>query len=167
MKLYVMRHGPAEEQSASGVDSDRALTSQGREKVRAVAKALLDEGEEPVNIITSPLVRAVQTAEIVAIVTRVGDRAGSVSARRELAPGGAADVLSHRLAAEGSRRVMFVGHEPDLSSLVSTLLGARFTRGFDKAMVIGLHIASSADEPARLRFVLEPKTLRLEPAPAP
>jgi len=42
MKLYVMRHGPAEDFSASGRDADRALTPSGRDRVRDVAKALLD-----------------------------------------------------------------------------------------------------------------------------
>jgi phosphohistidine phosphatase len=165
MKLYVMRHGAAEEQSESGVDADRGLTATGRERVRAVAKTLLEEREEPIHIVTSPLVRAVQTAEIAAIVTRIGERGGCVSVSREVAPGGDPVALSRRLASAGGRRVMLVGHEPDLSSLVSSLLGTPFTRGVDKAMVIGLHL--DADGHVRLRFVLDPKALRLEPAPAP
>ena len=44
MKLYVMRHGPAHDDSPSGRDADRALTVSGRERVAAVAKALMDEG---------------------------------------------------------------------------------------------------------------------------
>src|SRR5438105_4266876 len=84
MKLYVMRHGPAADDSATGRDADRALTAGGRERVAAVAKALLDAGEAPAAILTSPLVRAVETAEIVAEVTKL---AGSVEVRRELGLG--------------------------------------------------------------------------------
>jgi phosphohistidine phosphatase len=78
MKLYVMRHGPAEDHADSGMDGDRALTANGRDRVRAVAALLVDLNEEPLSIITSPLVRAVQTAEVVASVTVLGDRGGTV-----------------------------------------------------------------------------------------
>jgi phosphohistidine phosphatase len=160
VKLYVMRHGPAEDNAASGVDADRALTAAGRERVRSVAKALVAAGEEPGRIVTSPLVRAVQTAEIVAIATKLGDRGGSVEVRREMSPGGDGARLAHRLAAEGAKRVMLVGHEPDLSALVITLLGA-FSRPFEKAMVVAIHPVSEGARP-KLRFVLDPKALKLQ-----
>ncbi len=161
MKLYVMRHGPAEEHAQSGVDGDRALTGSGRERVRAVAKVLAEAGESPLRIVTSPLVRAVQTAEIVAIVTKIAEREGVVEASREIAPGGDGATLARRFAAEGRKRVMLVGHEPDLSAIVARLTG-EFDRPFDKAMVVGLHLPADAG-PIRLRFVLEPKTLRFDP----
>src|SRR6202012_1422222 len=107
-----MRHGPAEDQADSGMDSDRALTAAGRERVRNVAKLLVELEEEPVVIVTSPLVRAVQTAEIVGLGTKVGDRDGSVQVRRELSPGtGHAVAMVRSLASSGARRVMVVGHE--------------------------------------------------------
>lgn len=160
-----MRHGPAEDQAESGLDADRALTSSGRERVRAVSKALASADEEPLTIFTSSLVRAVQTAEIVAIVTGLAERKGEVSARPELGPGGPALAFVRRLAEAGSRRAMLVGHEPDLSALVSGLLGHPFPRPFDKAMVVGLHVGSAGQ--SRLRFVLDPKGPRFDPAPAP
>jgi phosphohistidine phosphatase len=159
VKLYVMRHGSAEDRSESGVDGDRALTSAGRERVRAVGKLLLDSNEEPMHIVTSPLVRAVQTAEIVALVTRLGDRDGALEVRRDLAPGGDPLRLVHQLASEGKKRVLLAGHEPDCSGLVTALLGA-FGRSFDKAMVVGLHIPDQGAG-ARLRFILDPKKLEL------
>jgi phosphohistidine phosphatase len=161
MKLYVMRHGPAEEQSSSGVDGDRALTPSGRARVQAVAQTLSQLGEEPLLVLTSPLVRAVQTAEIVALVTKLGDREGTVEVRRGIAPGGDGASLAHALVAESRKRVMFVGHEPDLSELVGTFVGS-FGRPFDKAMVVGIHLPSETGR-GRLRFVLEPKTLKLSP----
>jgi phosphohistidine phosphatase len=160
MKVYVMRHGAAEEHAESGSDGDRALTPAGRERVRSVAETLLEANEAPVRIVTSPLVRAVQTAEIVAIATKLGEQAGTVEVRRAVAPGGDALRLVRDLARAGGRRVMLVGHEPDLSTLVAGLLGD-FARPFEKAMVVGLHVATDGG-PARLRFVLEPKTLRLD-----
>ena len=161
MKLYVMRHGPAEDHAESGVDGDRALSAAGRERVRTVARMLMEVNEQPVLVVTSPLVRAVQTAEIVALVTRIGERDGAVEVRRQIAPGGDAASLAHRLVAEGKKRVMFVGHEPDLSGLVSALLGS-FGRAFDKAMVVGVHLSTDGGR-GKLRFVLDPKALALDP----
>ena len=90
MKLYVMRHGPAEDDAPTGRDADRALTAAGRERVAAVAKALSEANESPFAILSSPLVRAMQTAEIVADITHLARRAredkkaqiGGVNAQR-------------------------------------------------------------------------------------
>jgi phosphohistidine phosphatase len=163
MKLYVMRHGPAEEEADSGTDSDRALTAAGRKCVQSVARALLEAGEKPRDVRTSSLVRAVQTAEIVAIATNLDEEHGTVRVRSELAPGGSGAYLARRLASEGRKRVMLVGHEPDLSELVSALCGSAFGRPFEKAMVVGLDLAADGGH-ASVRFVLSPKTLRVEPA---
>ena len=159
-----MRHGPAEEAAESGFDEDRALTPSGRERVRNVAKALLDADEDPACIFTSPLVRAAQTAEIVAIMTHLGEKAGTVEARREIAPGGSGVGLVRRLTSERRRRAMLVGHEPDLSGLVSSLLGKGLEQPFEKAMVVCIRVPTEGG-PGRLRFVLDPKTLRLGWAP--
>ncbi|MCL2450419.1 MAG: histidine phosphatase family protein [Polyangiaceae bacterium] len=155
MKLYVMRHGPAEDQATSGQDADRALSPGGRERVRRVAEALVAGDEAPLHIVTSQLVRAVQTAEVVAVITGLSERGGTVDVRRELAPAGDAAGLARAFAREGQKRVLLVGHEPDLSSLAAALLG-RFDGHFDKAMVVGIHLGAD-DVPARLRFVLDPK----------
>jgi len=165
MKFYLMRHGPAEDRADSGLDSDRALSAAGRERVRAVAKRLLDLEEAPTQIITSPLARSVQTAEIVAIASKLSARRGTVEVRRELSPGAGAEavLLVRRTALEGGKRVLFVGHEPDLTAVVSTLVGG-FHRPFDKAMVVGLQLPAEGGQ-ARLRFVLDPRTLTLETAP--
>jgi phosphohistidine phosphatase len=179
VKLYVMRHGPAEDQSSTGRDGDRALTPEGRERTRAVARALLAEGEVPLAIVSSPLVRALQTAEIVAAVTDLekrvreskdaGGAAGAVEIRREMAPGGDALGLVLELARNGRKRAMVVGHEPDLSMLVSRLVGRHPEQGMLKSMVVGVKIdsmtlspdapRSSEALPCEFRFILDPKTL--------
>jgi len=163
LKLFVMRHGPAEDRADSGMDSDRALTSSGRERVRAVARVLHELDEAPLLIVTSPLVRAVQTAEIVALVTKLSDREGTVVVRRELSPAGdGGPALVASLASEGSKRVMLVGHEPDLSELVATLAPSATPSSFDKAMVVGLNVDPDGQR-SRLRFVLDPRSLKLDP----
>lgn len=159
MKLYIMRHGPAEDTAPSGRDSDRALTTSGRERVRAVAKLLKDKDEAPRVILSSPLVRALQTAEIVAAELGI-DR---VETGHELVPGGDAPSLARALAAADQKRPMLVGHEPDLSALITTLLREPFRHEMLKAMVVGLHMRAA--EPVKLRFVLDPKALRLDASP--
>jgi phosphohistidine phosphatase len=162
MKLYVMRHGPAEDDSPTGRDADRALTASGRERVRSVAKGLLAGDEAPALVVSSPLVRAIQTAEIVVAAAKVD---AAVEVRREMGPSGHALALVGELFAAKRKRVMVVGHEPDLSMLVQHLLVDRaLEAGMQKAMVVGLKLApgGSSEGPgysATLRFVLDPKTL--------
>jgi len=155
MKLYVMRHGPAEDFAASGRDADRALTTSGRDRVRDVAKLLREKDESPRVIISSPLVRALQTAEIVAAELGVDD----VVTAHELAPSGDAVALAKALLGDDRKRPMVVGHEPDVSALVMALIDAPFTREMLKAMVVGLQMR--AGEKTKLRFVLDPKTLHV------
>lgn len=175
MKLYVMRHGPAHDDSPSGRDADRALTPAGRERVAAVAKALVDGGEAPFFILSSPLVRAMETAEIVAEVTHLSRRAredekakraratGEVEIRRELGMGTEKLGLLAELVRAGRKRVMIVGHEPDLSMLVMSL-GRELHTGMGKAMVVGVKLTpdpgvAGLEFRSSIRFVLEPKTL--------
>lgn len=179
VKLYVMRHGPAEDSSPTGRNGDRALTPEGRERTRAVARALLAEGEAPLTIIASPLVRALQTAEIVAAVTNLekrvreakepGGASGSVEVRREMAPGGDALGLIRELVQSGRKRAMIVGHEPDLSMLVSRLVNRHPEQGMLKSMVVGVKVEPASKDAAggrpessmsaALRFILNPKSL--------
>ncbi len=162
MKLYVMRHGPAEDQANSGVDGDRALTTSGRARVQAVAETLTQLGEEPLFIVSSPLVRAVQTAEIVASGhtawrSRRGARGASWHGAGGRRAGARACAGGRRAQARHARR----SRARSVRAASSTLVGT-FGRAFDKAMVVGLHLPSVSGR-GRLRFVLEPKTLKLSP----
>jgi len=153
VRLYVVRHGPAEDDAPSGKDFDRALTPSGRERVRDVARALERHDEKPRVILTSPLVRAIQTAEVLAAELGVT----TVETSREMAPGGDAVGLVRALVAQQRKRTMLVGHQPDLTLLVEALIGARFAHDMLKAMVVGLN--AHEDGKVDLRFVLDPKTL--------
>ncbi len=151
-----MRHGPAEDDASDGLDSSRALTPAGRERCRSVAKRLVELNESPRAIVSSPLVRALQTAEIVHTIV---SPAGSVEANRAFAPHGHAHDFVREAAKHGRKRMMVVGHEPDLSLLCARLLGDHLSYGFMKAMVISLRVPNEGG-PAGLRFILEPKTLQ-------
>jgi phosphohistidine phosphatase SixA len=85
--------------------------------------------------------------------------------REELAPGGDALRLLGELAVQGAKRVILIGHEPDVSSLTARLLPS-WSRSFDKAMIVGLKMARASlgnqmtEAPAaKLRFVIDAKRL--------
>jgi phosphohistidine phosphatase len=150
MELYVMRHGPAEDEAAA--DDIRELTPKGRDCVRSVARELVRHRETPRVILTSPLVRAAQTAGIVAAETSPPD---GVEVRAELGMNeGAMDLVRELISSEKSH-VMLVGHQPDLSTLVHGL--TRVSLDMEKGMVVGITVPKEGRP--HLRFVLHPKTL--------
>lgn len=166
MKLAIMRHGPAEDGSPGQHDSDRALTPDGRARVRAAAALLAAEAEGPLYLVSSPLVRSVQTAEILANACNVESRGGVIVIERGISPGGNLLTILAALRNQRRKRVLLVGHEPSVGALISELLGRFLPRGFSKAMIIGLSIQ---DEPtsgdvwgAKFRYVVDPKAQRFE-----
>ncbi len=158
MKLYVVRHGAADDLAPSMQDFDRALTEKGRKRTREVGKTLRHASAVPRVVLSSPLVRALQTAEI---LQSSFDPDRPVIARRELAPGGDLRALAVELASSGASDAMIVGHEPDLSDFVYALLGGPFTRPFLKSMVVCLQLDRHG-RTAKLDFVLDPKSLEIE-----
>jgi phosphohistidine phosphatase len=161
VKIYIMRHGPAEDQAPTGRDYDRKLTSSGRARTELAAQEL-GRWERPKRVLSSPLVRTVETAEVV--IASLGLTC-DLEKRDELAPGGDALRLLGELASQGAKRAVLIGHEPDVSSLAAILLPS-WSRSFDKAMIVGLKIdrASVANrgkdaQPAQLRFVIDAKRL--------
>lgn len=153
MKLYVMRHGPSEDQAPTGRDFDRVLSPEGRERVRLVARELHHHGEVPKRVIASPLVRAVETAEIVTATLGIQ---GPIEEDADLVPGGDAEAVVRALVSQGAEDVLLVSHEPTTSHLAAQLLPG-WVRPFETAMVLGLELRPGSS--AKRRFLLEPKTL--------
>jgi phosphohistidine phosphatase len=122
-ELYIMRHGIAVVRGADYADdSKRPLTPEGKKKVKEIANGLKRLGVVVDWIVTSPLVRAVETAEIVAESLAPNVPMDFCDA---LPPGGSAEALITFLAKHPTRkRVLVTGHEPDLSSLAARLIGA-------------------------------------------
>jgi len=119
MVLYVLRHALAEETSVGGDDA-RHLTDIGRERTEKAALGMHAIGVEFDVILTSPIARAAETAEIVAAAyeTRPTPRV-----LMELATGIApADAVAALAPYGRDDSVMIVGHEPQLSALISILL---------------------------------------------
>ena len=124
-----MRHGPAEDHADSGMDSDRALTASGRDRVRSVAKLLLELDEAA----ASGRHQSARPRRANRRDRRPGDearrsRGQRPGASRALARGEGGAALVAALASASSKRVMLVGHEPDLSELTASLL-SRSPRG--------------------------------------
>ena len=123
LELYFVRHGPAGSASAwQGDDADRPLTDKGRALTEKVAGALARAGTEVDVIISSPYVRAVQTAEIAALALGVQQ---AVVQDDMLEPGFMLEHLGPILGRHSdARRVMFVGHESGFSVVIGQLVGS-------------------------------------------
>jgi phosphohistidine phosphatase len=124
MDLYLLRHAIAVERGTPGYrrDRDRPLTPEGEKKMRRIARGLQALELSFDVILSSPFVRARQTAEIVAKLFQTEDRLVFTDA---LAVGGDHQALIRELQDRYSKAgdVLLVGHEPSLSILISTLLG--------------------------------------------
>lgn len=119
MDLILLRHGKAENTSEDG-DFSRALTEKGREQARRAAKLLKSAGALPEIVLTSPLLRARQTAEE---FCQAAEMPGAVI-QGWLACGMTPDLAIRELAAfRDFKRVAIVGHEPDFSQLIEWVLG--------------------------------------------
>ena len=123
-EFYIMRHGLASPRGASGIteDAKRPLTPEGRKKTQEIARGLVRIGFELDWIVTSPLVRAVETA---GIVSDTLDCKTPMDISDTLRPGGSPEALLAFLAKHPHRkRILVVGHEPDLGELAARLIGA-------------------------------------------
>jgi phosphohistidine phosphatase len=123
MELYILRHGLAAERGSNEYPSDdqRPLTPEGIKKLRRTSRSMQSIGLTFDLILTSPYVRARQTADIVA--TSLGLE-GVLEPSALLEPGGDLQALIADLASrrKGVERILLVGHEPMLSSMISLLL---------------------------------------------
>lgn len=158
MNLYFLRHGiAADAEEFAGSDAERPLTKEGRNRMEREARALARLGVEVDAVITSPLLRARQTAEIAlgAVASRsdlvVDDRLGpdfDIAKLREL--------LSDRANCDA---LMIVGHEPSMSATLSALIGGG-TIELKKGGVARVNIDDPSTARGTLEWLLTPKVLR-------
>jgi len=164
MEIYLLRHGLAVERGSRGFKDDaiRPLTPKGRRQLRKIAAAISKLDLRCDQILSSPLVRAKQTAEIVAAGLKLKKQLKFSNA---LAPAGSRVVLFRQLARMKPvpERLLFVGHEPDLSRLVSRLVtgGLELQMDFKKGGLCKLELEKLRDgKCAKLVWLLTPKQLR-------
>jgi len=157
MQIYLLRHGIAEELAASGKDADRKLTPEGRKRLTAILKRAAAGGVEPSLILSSPLVRARQTAEMAAKglgYTR------EILLTNALEPGGTPEGVWDELRAHrGEPQVLLTGHEPLFSQLGAYLLGAPTLEiDFKKGALLRVDCESLGARPrGALKWLLVPR----------
>lgn len=157
MIVYFFRHAIAGERDEwQGDDSERPLTKKGKKHTKTSAKTFAILGVQPDVIVTSPLVRAQQTADIAA--TELGLKDVLVEDER-LAPGFNLEKLAQIIQDHPDvKSMMVVGHEPDFSSTVSALIG-----GGDiiikKGGLARVDLEDTSPLKGQLVWLLQPKTL--------
>ncbi|HVP30735.1 MAG TPA: phosphohistidine phosphatase SixA [Myxococcota bacterium] len=124
MRLYVVRHGKAEDVGPDGTDSSRRLTEEGRREFRRAADGLASLGIRLDHLFTSPLPRAKETAEILA--ESLGGPDPELASG--LGPGASERAILELVAGTGDE-VAIVGHEPTLGQLVSLAVFGRPSGG--------------------------------------
>lgn len=118
MDLYFLRHGEADWPNWKKSDDERPLTKRGKKEMHEVAAFLKRIKAKPALIVTSPLPRAAQTAEIAAEHLKV-----KCGEDKLLAPGFRRDELERLLKKYPEESLMLVGHEPDFTETISALTG--------------------------------------------
>lgn len=166
MNLYLMRHGIAVATDHPGMESDkgRPLTQKGLKRMRRAARGLRRLGISFDALLTSPLVRARQTAEIVADTLGLEAQLEEIS---ELAPeSSVAHLISGLAHFQDREHVLLVGHNPLLSHASSFLIAGKKEISLEIELKKGGLCCIEIDglppgTPGTLHWSLTPKQLRL------
>jgi phosphohistidine phosphatase len=159
-ELYLIRHGIAAERGPQYPDdTKRPLTQQGIARLRRGADGLIQLDVAFDIIISSPLTRAKQTADVIASAL---PGKPTVVYTDALAPGAPHTAIIDELAKHSRRaRIALVGHEPDLGELAARLLSAKKPVELKKGSVCRIDVQSLPPAgPGRLRWLLTPRMLR-------
>ncbi len=119
VRIYLVRHGDAVPEEDAGSDRDRWLSPKGREAARVLGRLLREQGIEPDAILSSPLPRAIQTAELLAQSLNF---LAHIPARRCFEPSAQPRMAANEIMLAGGS-VVIVTHEPLVSTLGAFLLG--------------------------------------------
>jgi phosphohistidine phosphatase len=163
MNLFIMRHGIAVDLGAPGIahDAERPLTPEGQSKLGQIIKAVHGMELSFEAIISSPYVRARQTAELIACSFK---KSTKVELREALAPDGTSALVIETLRRlkPAPENLLLVGHEPNLSHLVSVLVGSKGGSCvvFKKGGLCKLCVHSLRPRPdASIEWLLTPKQM--------
>jgi phosphohistidine phosphatase len=158
LQLHLLRHADAGDPEAyKGPDAERPLSAKGKDQAKRLGSFLNDVGFAPDAVISSPKVRARQTAELAADRWKTGVRFDD-----RLAAGFSPADVDAILADAGSpAKPVLVGHDPDFSELLSTLVGAEVT--MKKGAFARIDVRGSvADGRGTLRWLISPDLLDRE-----
>ncbi len=149
MQILFLRHGEADWPDWDKPDDERPLTRRGRKEMKRVAEFLERLDLCPDAILSSPLPRARQTAEIVA--ERVGKE---VTIEPKLVHGFNSERLRDMIANTDGERIMIVGHEPEFSQVIEKLTGGRVKLSKAGVALLDIDRGGKAGE---LRWLFPPK----------
>ncbi len=157
MDLYFLRHGLAGDRADwTENDDERPLTKPGKKRMADEAKTMADLGLKLDAILTSPLVRARQTADIVA---KHLDMQDAVVEDKRLGPGFDPGKLSEIVREHDSANaLMLVGHEPDFSATIGELVG-RANVVMKKGGLAYIHLSNTSPLEGELVWLVPPKIL--------
>ncbi len=149
MLLTLIRHGEALAPKAPLGDEGRALSVHGRRQASATGEALASRGLRPTQIWSSPLVRALQTAELVAAALPYE---GIIAACGDLySHSDPLDLIARVSGADPSASIIAVGHEPFMSTAAGQLLGI-YVAGFSTAAAFHFELGGATSGHATLRW---------------
>lgn len=161
IELYLVRHGVAAERGPKYPDDRlRPLTPEGGKRFASSVPGLLELDVVIDFVLTSPLVRARDTATLLAAGLKPKPAIAEVAA---LSPGGRHQAILEAIKTytKRSHRLALVGHEPDLGELAARLLGARGIIQFKKGAVCAIDLdGATPGGPGTLRWHLTPRALR-------
>jgi phosphohistidine phosphatase len=152
IQLYVIRHAVAEDLAADGGDHERRLTKKGRRKFARLVRRLRGAGMGIDLIATSPLVRARETAEILAAELPTRPPVEVVDA---LAPGSDWQALVEWTIRRGAERVAWVGHAPCVGRLVALTIGdGSAAIRMQKGSVAAIRLDDGPGQPGELAWLV-------------
>jgi phosphohistidine phosphatase len=162
MQLYIVRHGIAidREDPNCPPDPERFLTDEGMEKTKQVAKGVAEIGAVPDLMLSSPYLRAVQTAEIFASALEQNKQ--KIRKSDLLLPGADPMQLFRELAKEKEASAVFIfGHAPHLDDLIATAIGSKHhVTALKKAGVALVELRRMVPPSGELVWIATPKMLR-------
>ena len=156
MRIHLLRHGTAEEGRSGGSDAERKLTEAGREEIRRAVECALKASFAPSLILSSPYVRAIQTAEIAAAV--LGYQ-GTIIRTDALIPyGSPARVWDEIRGRQDETEILLAGHEPLMSQLAAYFLDSPALQvHMRKATLVRIDMERCAGSPhGILKWMLPP-----------
>ena len=162
MQLYIVRHGIAVDREDPNCppDPDRFLTQEGIEKARQVAKGVAEIGAAPDLLISSPYLRAYQTAEIFA--GELGYSKNKIRKTEQILPGAEPLQLFRELSKDKQASSVFIfGHAPHLDDVLATALAVKHhITSLKKAGVALVELTRVVPPSGQLLWLATPKLLR-------
>jgi phosphohistidine phosphatase len=156
MQVYLLRHGIAEDARPGQSDAERALTAEGKEKLRRVLRRAAAAGVRPAAIVSSPLRRAIETADIAAEAL---EYTGKIAESLALLPEASPYDLWEEIRRRGEEpAILLASHEPLMSAMVAFLLGSPALQvEMKKAALVRIDCERLAREPRGvLKWMLTP-----------